>query len=414
MGAEALERGRLVTESIEENSYVIEDQRLLEQYRRGDHSAYGRLFDKHWSKSLNYARRYSRSGADAEDLAQDAFTRVMETIGRGKGPTISMGHYLRTTIRTIAIGRSRGNTLQEVPTDHDTLAAIFEATTFRDEEDMSNWLVDGFNKLTGRQQSVVWEHAIERRSFRAMAPEMGLSFATVSRAYRQAMAELRTGFAQATADQSSDPECARFALALVNDDSHDEALQQHLAGCARCQAVRRRLVSQDKAIMSVILVAGLGELGLAATKLTKGSVILAWFAALAIPAKVAVIVVPVAALVLGGVVVANNVAATDHVSGNSSVASASVVLGDASGASEIVSLGECRVLREPVSSAREVWRVAGGPECGMRVEMDQVTLLDTSVDPALLAVEIASPGRYTVTVTDGASTTATTNVTVTR
>lgn len=54
-----------------------EDARLLGAYARGEAEALARLFDRHYDRVYRLAYRYTGSAADAEDLAQNVFLKVM-------------------------------------------------------------------------------------------------------------------------------------------------------------------------------------------------------------------------------------------------------------------------------------------------------------------------------------------------
>lgn len=54
-----------------------EDARLLRAYAQGEEEALARLFDLHYDRVYRLAYRYTGSAADAEDLAQTVFIKVM-------------------------------------------------------------------------------------------------------------------------------------------------------------------------------------------------------------------------------------------------------------------------------------------------------------------------------------------------
>jgi len=58
------------------------ESRAIERVKRGDSGAYDYLVSKYTKRVVSIAWNIVRNAADAEDLAQEAFVRAYETIGR--------------------------------------------------------------------------------------------------------------------------------------------------------------------------------------------------------------------------------------------------------------------------------------------------------------------------------------------
>jgi RNA polymerase sigma-70 factor (ECF subfamily) len=54
-----------------------EDAALLRAYADGDHGAFAQLFDRHYGRVYRLVCRYTGNSADAEDLTQTVFLKVM-------------------------------------------------------------------------------------------------------------------------------------------------------------------------------------------------------------------------------------------------------------------------------------------------------------------------------------------------
>lgn len=52
------------------------DNQLIKKSIRGDHAAFAELLDRYLSPVYKFAYQYVRNGADAEDIAQEAFVRA--------------------------------------------------------------------------------------------------------------------------------------------------------------------------------------------------------------------------------------------------------------------------------------------------------------------------------------------------
>lgn len=64
---------------------------------RGDLSAFGQLVSRHQTSAWNAAYRFLGNAADAEDIAQEAFLRILDSAGRYR-PAASFRTYLYRTI----------------------------------------------------------------------------------------------------------------------------------------------------------------------------------------------------------------------------------------------------------------------------------------------------------------------------
>ncbi|MDR6611735.1 sigma-70 family RNA polymerase sigma factor [Leifsonia sp. 1010] len=77
------------------------DLELLHRVRRGEHAVFAELWTRYESWAHHVARR-TTSRYDAEDIVQEAFTKVLAALRNGNGPTEGFAHYLRTAIRNVA------------------------------------------------------------------------------------------------------------------------------------------------------------------------------------------------------------------------------------------------------------------------------------------------------------------------
>ncbi len=82
------------------------DADLVLRTRSGDAAAFGELWRRHYRSGITVARSVS-PGTDADDLVQEAYTRIYQSILRGGGPTGSFRAYLFTSIRNTAAGWGR-------------------------------------------------------------------------------------------------------------------------------------------------------------------------------------------------------------------------------------------------------------------------------------------------------------------
>jgi len=78
------------------------DIELLRLVRAGHDDAFAELFARHASAVRGFAVRCCTDIADAEDLAAEAFFRVLQAVRRGSGPDDNVRAYLLTVVRRLA------------------------------------------------------------------------------------------------------------------------------------------------------------------------------------------------------------------------------------------------------------------------------------------------------------------------
>ncbi len=403
----------------------LEDQELLTRYRQGDNSAFGLLYSRYESRALAYARRHTNNQTSAEDLASEAFARILETIRRGKGPTVSMNHYLITTIRTLAWRNDKAVGPEEVVAP-EIVAEMFEKEMFQDDSTTEDWLVDAFNRLDERRQNILWLRLVEGFTSSSIATQLGMTGSSVTRQYQSAVNDLRKNFVALAVEASPDPECRSSIPQLMTlaesvgprakaKEPDNAWASGHLASCARCQTVTHRLRAPEAALLSIVVLAGLGTIGTQALAPSAASASVAatgWFASLALPAKVALIAVPTVALV-GAVVVVSNALFSQPVNAlpdvflDSDGSSNSQTQG---GSTALLTQGGCVITREPQPGNREVWRLSQQPKCNARINFigddgTSATLTDTFANPSLRFIEVVRTGTYSIELDDGSSST---------
>jgi RNA polymerase sigma factor (sigma-70 family) len=82
------------------------DRELLEAVREGDDEAYAQLWRRHHPAALRAARQFDHS-TEAEDIAAEAFARVLNAVRQGNGPHEAFRAYLLRAVSNVAQNAAR-------------------------------------------------------------------------------------------------------------------------------------------------------------------------------------------------------------------------------------------------------------------------------------------------------------------
>ena len=242
------------------------DAELITLTRKGDSAAYAALFRRHASAAAAVARSVT-STFDPDDLVSEAYTRVLNALKSGNGPTAAFRPYLFTTVRNVAAswGRSSANTVAldpeefeelELGTD-DPLAAIDRSLTAK-----------AFRSLPVRWQEALWYSEVEGMTPARIAPLVGLSAqATAALCYR-AREGLRQAWIRAhLTSPDLSPECSwtvdRLAARARGrlGKREQSKVEAHLVTCAKCTIVAEEAKDVGDRLALVLLPLAIGAAG---------------------------------------------------------------------------------------------------------------------------------------------------------
>jgi RNA polymerase sigma factor (sigma-70 family) len=176
---------------------------LVERARSGDEEAFRMLVESHRDRAFGLALRITRSRADAEDVAQEAFLRAWQALPRFRGEA-SFGTWLHQIVARRALDRAV--TLQ---TRRRREAAVETAGELPARPDaprdavLARRLDALLSQLSPQQRTVVTLHYREDRSVEDIAQALGMPENTVKTHLSRARAALRAAWLRET------PEIAR-------------------------------------------------------------------------------------------------------------------------------------------------------------------------------------------------------------
>lgn len=145
------------------------DADLVLRARMGDTAAFGELWRRHHTAGVLAARSIAR-GEDAEQLVQEAFTRIHRAIRRGAGPNGSFRAHLLAGVRNTADAEAHAHTPGAA--DDDGIAAAFRT-------------------LPAHWQEVLWYTRVEHLMPTAAAPLLGVRPGAVAQLDARAWDALR-------------------------------------------------------------------------------------------------------------------------------------------------------------------------------------------------------------------------------
>jgi RNA polymerase sigma factor (sigma-70 family) len=184
------------------------EQALILAVRAGDNEAMGRLYTLHRADALSFSRSLTRNVQDAEDVFHEAFTKTINAIVNGAGPTENFGAYLFTAVRATSAywwkRHYREFPVEAAVLDHNIgLDPRLEAVI---DNAGNEHILAALQSLPERWRKVLWYADVQGLKPRHIAPLMGIEPNAVSSLVLRARKALRAAYAEllhAAAQRSS-------------------------------------------------------------------------------------------------------------------------------------------------------------------------------------------------------------------
>ncbi|MGP3916444.1 sigma-70 family RNA polymerase sigma factor [Nonomuraea sp. 10N515B] len=239
------------------------DAELLQAVREGNASAYGQLYERHVAAARALARQLVKS-TEAEDVIAEAFTKILDLVGRGAGPEAGFRTYLLTVVRRTVRDRSRieGRPLStEEIEDYDPGMPFVDPALVGLE---TSPIARAYLSLPERWRAVLWHIAVERSKQAEVAPLLGLSANGVAALTYRAREGLRQAYLQLHLGTQPRPECrpvlgklgSYVRGGLTRRDA--KAVDEHVSGCEECHGVLLELGDVNRGLRVIVgpLIAG--------------------------------------------------------------------------------------------------------------------------------------------------------------
>ena len=255
---------------------------------RDSTDAFATLYGRHQQAARALARQLARSPADADDLVAGAFTRMLEILRAGRGPTEAFRAYLLTSVRHLAYDRSRAERRLDLTDDIADVHGIDPDGTIVPFTDPAlaglerTLAARAFATLPERWQAVLWHLEVEGDSPADIAPLFGLTANAVSALGYRAREGLRQAYLQEHLasgsgrwDRRHRETGEKLGAYTRGGLARREAqrVEAHLAECGECRALADELRDVNAGMVrSVVapLVLGAGLVGYLASRGSTG------------------------------------------------------------------------------------------------------------------------------------------------
>lgn len=246
----------------------IADADLVLRTRSGDSAAFGELWRRHYRSGITVARSVTTS-LDADDLVQEAYAKIYQSILKGGGPTGSFRAYLFTSIRNTAAGWGRArreSTIDELETVEDP-STNEQATSDALDRSIT---AQAFRSLPTRWQEVLWYSEIEQMKPAEIGPLLGMKATAVAQLAFRAREGLREAWIQAHLRSVEDGSDCQWTIERLGAYARDNLgprdkgkIDRHLADCARCTIVASEAKEVSNRLALVLLPLTIGIAGTA-------------------------------------------------------------------------------------------------------------------------------------------------------
>ncbi len=177
---------------------AVSDEQLIEWVARGDSSCLGTLFERHHRGVYQYCRQMTRHSAQAEDLVQEVFLRILRKAGsfrqEGSFKAWLFNIARNTTLDHLRQAKRRGDL---APVEESTEQQLVD---HRSAEDAAaahqnvHFVARALANLPTAVQEVIWLGRFEFDTYEELGQALGCKAATARVRMHRAMQQLNVEF----------------------------------------------------------------------------------------------------------------------------------------------------------------------------------------------------------------------------
>ncbi|HEV2779286.1 MAG TPA: sigma-70 family RNA polymerase sigma factor [Actinophytocola sp.] len=247
-----------MTEALEQVPHGPSDAALIAAVRRGETNAYGVLYERHLSAAKRAAACLSSTAAEREDLVAEAFTRVLQILRSGRGPSEEFRPYLLVTMRHLAINAARRTPatalFADLPDNYLPPAPDDPVVSRLHGNDAAS----AFACLPERWRLVLWHTEIEGETPADIAPVLGMTPNGVAALAYRAREGLRLAYLRQHLPPVERRECRAATAKLAGwvrqslSVPQQRKISAHLARCPRCRELADGLERLNGELRSIL------------------------------------------------------------------------------------------------------------------------------------------------------------------
>lgn len=242
------------------------DLELVELTRGGDNAAFGDLWNRHRRAALKAAASLTRNH-DPEDMAQEAFLRILTSIRGNGGPREAFRPYLYAVLRSVSMAwQSPHGPIDDIDT-----VAMDQMPVYSFEAQLIDASITGraFAELQPEWRTVLWYTEVEGLRAREIAPILGMSPNAVSALSYRAKEGLRASWLQAHLNSERVEEACKWSVERLGKYNRGtlgrkdrDRLQAHLTSCLKCSILVEEIDTLGRQLGIMLLPLFLGPAAL--------------------------------------------------------------------------------------------------------------------------------------------------------
>ena len=177
---------------------AVTDEQLIDWVARGDASCLGTLFERHNKAVYQYCRQMTRHSAQAEDLTQEVFLRILKKASSFKGNGTFKGWMFNIarnmTLDHLRAMQRRGAT---APVEESMEGVVENRTAEQAASGSQNMdmLKKALGQLPETVQEIIWLGRFEFDSYEELGQALGCKAGTARVRMHRAMQQLNAEFA---------------------------------------------------------------------------------------------------------------------------------------------------------------------------------------------------------------------------
>ena len=238
--------------SIRKLNDLRSDEALVKAAQAGKRDAMSALIERHYPRVLSFLSYLTGSRPQAEDLAQETFTRALGALGRFNG-RYRFEPWLLRIAKNLVIDESRRDVHRASPVDpgdlpdlETTTAAVDEVWESMDAISATSRVQTALSRMPLRQATVLILREIEGLSYAEIAQIVGTNDRGVEATLRRARARFRLEAISTEGLEGQRAVCQR-TLRLVATEGTTVEATRHLARCDDCKTRSAKVRGADKA-----------------------------------------------------------------------------------------------------------------------------------------------------------------------